>query len=151
MEGAAMLVPFDFVQFKPAPLANPANPANLPPQKQELKPGLAGLAKLATVPDSSGQNATFNLADVPDTKPLPIPYPLQTLRRENCPTSPEWIRPYVPGEVLNDDRERQCVSLRCGAVLLRRDDESAESWHNKRFCCAACFGGSPSLPLEVAQ
>ena len=64
------------------------------------------------------------------------------------PTVPSWLRPAVPGEVLEDWRERRCASLRCGAVFRRRKGESSESWANKRVCCASCFNGAPPIPKK---
>ncbi len=61
---------------------------------------------------------------------------------------PEWIRPYVPGELLNDSRERRCASPKCGAVFIRRG-QSAESWANKKYCCGECYAcGEPPIPLR---
>lgn len=58
---------------------------------------------------------------------------------------PPWVRPAVPGEVLEDWRERRCASPRCGAVFRRQKGQSAEPWANKRVCCAACFNGAPPI------
>jgi hypothetical protein len=65
-------------------------------------------------------------------------------------TLPSWIRPHIPGEVLDDTKERRCVSARCGAVLMRQE-ESDTSWSYKRYCCAACYSGQPSMPVEVTN
>ena len=66
------------------------------------------------------------------------------------PTLPKWIRPHIPGEVLDDTKERRCVSARCGAVLMRQE-ENDTSWSYKRYCCAACYSGQPSIPVEVTN
>ena len=65
-------------------------------------------------------------------------------------TLPKWIRAHVPGEPLDDTKERRCVSARCGAVLMRQE-ESDTSWSYKRYCCAACYSGQPSIPVEVVN
>jgi len=65
-------------------------------------------------------------------------------------TLPSWLRPHVPGETLDDTKERRCVSARCGAVLMRQE-ENDTSWSYKRYCCAACYSGQPSIPVEVVN
>jgi hypothetical protein len=60
-----------------------------------------------------------------------------------------WIRPAIPGEQLEDQRERRCESLRCGAVFRRQQGEGAESWATKRYYCAACWSGQPPIPKQT--
>ena len=62
---------------------------------------------------------------------------------------PAWIRAHVPGEVLDDSKERRCKSKRCGAVFMRTT-ESDESWKNKRYCSAECWNGKPFNPEQIA-
>ena len=62
---------------------------------------------------------------------------------------PFWIRPAVPGEALDDARERRCESPRCGAVFRRHKGESAEAWANKRYYCGQCWGGKPPIPKQA--
>jgi hypothetical protein len=65
--------------------------------------------------------------------------------------TPEWIRPCVPGETLDDAKERRCASPRCGAVFMRRGQDD-ESWGNKIRCSSECLHGKPWLPAcEVLQ
>lgn len=64
------------------------------------------------------------------------------------PAVPPWARLYVPGEPLEDWRERRCASPRCGAVLCRKKGMPAEWWENRRYCCAACFNGEPPIPKK---
>ena len=52
------------------------------------------------------------------------------------PAVPPWVRPAVPGEVLDDERERRCASKRCGAVFRRQEGTSAQAWANRNRCCA---------------
>ena len=63
---------------------------------------------------------------------------------------PAWIRSYIPGEALDDNRERRCVSARCGAVLMRQE-ESDTAWNYKRYCCAACYSGQSSVPVVAVN
>jgi len=55
------------------------------------------------------------------------------------------MRPAIPGEALDDMQERRCVSNKCGAVFRRQENESAESWENKRYCSLQCYRGNPSI------
>ncbi len=58
---------------------------------------------------------------------------------------PLWVRPAIPGEALEDWRERRCISSRCGAVFRRARGQSAESWESKQYCSGSCFNGLPPI------
>jgi len=60
--------------------------------------------------------------------------------------APAWVRPAIPGEALDDTKERRCVSGKCGAVFIRQENESAESWAHKRYCSGLCYAANPSIP-----
>ena len=83
-----------------------------------------------------------------DTTPAATPEKITEINSERF--FPSWIRPHIPGEALDDDRERRCKSARCGAVLMRQE-ENDESWRNKRYCSGECWGGKPFIPLEVTN
>ncbi len=63
---------------------------------------------------------------------------------------PHWVRHAVPGEVLDDSRERRCGNPKCGAVFMRRGQSDAY-WAAKKFCCADCFSGVPPIPAAAPK
>ena len=64
-----------------------------------------------------------------------------------------WIRPAILGDAdsLDDARERQCESSRCGAVFRRQEWEDDAAWAHRRYCCAACWNGKPPIPTKPKQ
>lgn len=112
-------------------------------------------------PEPLEQQGVVPECDLPSTKSAQdTPKPDQQQR--NCAvrntahkealvgTLPVWIRPYVIGERLDEDKERLCASPSCNAVFMRQG-QSDESWENKRYCCADCWSGRPSLPIPPAS